>query len=136
MRLLNTFHNAQNQNSNFTSHHNIVLNMANKEYKESLKNLEKFKHKVLKFKNYLTAYESFYHNLAKPYFLRISHDKEIPNLMNPLQTSYHHPLQINLANLLLCHGLFRNQIDPYPLELSKQTKNRNSRFFYLTFGIY
>lgn len=76
MRSLNTFHNAQNQNSNFTSHHNIVLNMANKEYKESLKNLEKFKHNVLKFKNYLTAYESFYNNLAKPYFLRISHDKE------------------------------------------------------------
>jgi hypothetical protein len=76
MRSLNTFHNVQNQNSNFTSHHNIVLNMANKEYKESLKNLEIFKHNVLKFKNYLTAYKSFYHNLAKPYFLRISHDKE------------------------------------------------------------
>ena len=77
MRSRNTYHNAQNQNSNFTSsHHNIVLNMANKEYKESLENLEKFKHNVEKFKNYLTAYESFYQNLAKPYFLRISHDKK------------------------------------------------------------
>ena len=50
--------------------------MANKEDMESLKNLEIFKHNVSKFKNYLTAYESFYQNLAKPYFLRISHDKE------------------------------------------------------------
>jgi hypothetical protein len=49
--------------------------MANKEYKESLKNLEIFKQNVSKFKNYLTAYESFYQNLAKPYFLKISHDK-------------------------------------------------------------
>jgi hypothetical protein len=50
--------------------------MANKEDMESLKNLEIFKQNVSKFKNYLTAYESFYQNLAKPYFLKISHDKE------------------------------------------------------------
>jgi hypothetical protein len=50
--------------------------MANKEDMESLKNLEIFKHNVSKFKLYLTVYESFYQNLAKPYFLKISHDKE------------------------------------------------------------
>ena len=50
--------------------------MANKEDMESMKNLEIFKQNVSKFKNYLTAYESFYQNLAKPYFLKISHDKE------------------------------------------------------------
>ncbi len=50
--------------------------MANKDDMESLKNLEIFKQNVSKFKKYLTAYESFYQNLAKPYFLNISHDKE------------------------------------------------------------
>jgi hypothetical protein len=40
----------------------------------------------------------------------------IPNLMNPLQ--------INSANLLLVQGLFRKQIDPYSLELSKERRRK------------